>query len=833
MKAPNKTNARSNIRLSHRLSHCYLGPMTDTQQVGLSSSEAKLKLIQFGPNELEGTSRAGLITRVLRVLAEPMLLLLIAAGLVSVFLAEPIDAVVLLAMIAFVISITVYQEGRAEKALSALRSLSAPRAMVLRDGEWISIPGNEVVVGDLVRVSEGDRVPADLRLSEASHLAVDESNLTGESMAVEKSLGQQMFAGTLAVTGTGRGQVTAIGKETELGRISESLKSIKQERTRLQREIDRLVKVIAIVAAVAAVSVAAILLFTRGDLADSLLAGIALAMAMIPEEFPVVLTLFFALGAWRMSKERVLARKSSVIETLGSATVICTDKTGTLTLNLMSADSLLPASDSAELSMFGALATPPESFDPVDKAFADLAELEPNLILIRQYPLRPALTAMTMVWESADHWLVACKGSPEAVAKICGIDAAPLMEQVAQASVGGRRIIAVAGARIPKQSFLPESQLDLELELQGLVALRDMVRPGVPGAIQECHDAGIRVIMITGDYLGTALEIAKEIGLEEGAAITGAEIEELSDAELAVLAKTLTVCARVTPNQKLRLIRALRSNNEVVAMTGDGVNDAPALKLADISIAMGLRGTDVAREASNLIITDDDFTSIVAGIKRGRTIYAALRKAFAYIVAVHVPLLGMAIIPVLFFDWPLILLPAMVAFIEMVVDPACTIVFQAEPAEPNIMKRKPRPVNQSMLDRQTFGIAILQGLGVLVVAAALYLYLLSIGRAEDEVRTMSFALLVLANLMLILTNRSWTLSILKTLRERRNPTVKWIVAGALAVLVGLVQIPGLRELFNLGPISLMDWALVAICAVVSVLWFEFYKTKKARALARA
>ncbi len=833
LKAPFKTNALARIRLSLIRPPCYVERVTQNTRVGLSSDEAKLRLTKFGPNELEATAKSGLLRRVIRILAEPMLLLLVAAGLVSVLLAEPIDAAVLLAMIAFVISITVYQEGRAEKALSALKSLSAPKALVFRDEEWVLIEGRDVVPGDLVRVSEGDRVPADLVVSEASHLSVDESNLTGESIAVGKSVGELMFAGTLAVTGSGVGQVSTTGRSTELGKISESLKSIKQERTRLQQEIDRLVKVIAIVAAVAALSVAAILFLSRGVLADSLLAGIALAMAMIPEEFPVVLTLFFALGAWRMSKERVLARKSSVIETLGSATVVCTDKTGTLTMNQMSVDSLFPAHDESALSRYGSLATPPESFDPVDKAFLGLATAPADLTLIREYPLRPELTAMTLVWESGDDWVVACKGSPEAVAKICGLDPAPLMDQVEQAASGGRRILAVAGATIPKQTDLPSSQLDLKLEFQGLVALRDLVRPGVPQAIQECHEAGIRVIMITGDYLGTALEIAAEIGLRDGSAITGAEIEELSDEELAVRAKTLSVCARVTPNQKLRLIRALQSNNEVVAMTGDGVNDAPALKLADISLAMGLRGTDVAREASNLIITDDDFTSIVAGIRRGRTIYAALRKAFAYIVAVHVPLLGMAIIPVLFFDWPLILLPAMVAFIEMVVDPACTIVFQAEPAEPNIMKRKPRPVDQAMLDRHTFTIALLQGLGVLVVAALLYFSLLSFGRPEDEVRTMSFALLVFANLMLILTNRSWTLSIIATLRERRNPTVKWIVMASAIVLVALIEVPGIRELFNLGPISVSDWGVVVACAVASVVWFEIYKTKKTRALARA
>lgn len=813
--------------------HCYVFQMTANQKVGLSASEARLKLQEFGPNELAASSKSGLMGRLFRILAEPMLLLLLAACLVSVVLADPVDAAVLLAMIAFVISITVYQEGKAEKALSALQSLSAPRAMVSRDGEWVSVPGREVVVGDVVRVSEGDRVVADLKLFGATYLTADESNLTGESIAVEKAPGQILFAGTLAVTGSGLGEVIAIGQRTELGRISESLKSIKQERTRLQREIDRIVKVIAAVAVVAAVSITAILYFTRGALADSLLAGIALAMAMIPEEFPVVLALFFALGAWRMSKEKVLARKSSVIETLGSATVICTDKTGTLTMNSMSVDSLLPYGEKSDIAFYGSLATPPESFDPVDKAFAGLSAVDPTFQLIREYQLTPELTAMTLVWDNGIEWIVSCKGSPEAVAKICGIDSGQIMAQVAKAAVGGRRVIAVAGARIPKHSVLADSQLDLAMDFQGLVALRDKVRPGVPEAIAECYEAGIRVIMITGDYLGTALEIAAEVGLKEGSTLTGSEIEELDDTELAIRVRDLVVCARVTPNQKLRLVAALQQNDEVVAMTGDGVNDAPALKLANISIAMGLRGTDVAREASHLIITDDDFTSIVSGIKRGRTIYAALRKAFSYIVAVHVPLLGMAIVPVLFFDWPLVLLPAMVAFIEMVVDPACTIVFQAEPAEPGIMKRKPRPVNQPMFDRATMAIALFQGLSVLAVAIMLYFHLLTSGRPEEEIRTMSFVLLVLANLMLILTNRSWTLSILKTLKERRNPTVKWIVFGALTVLVALVEVPALRNLFNLGQISIADWAVVAAGSVLSVAWFELYKIQKTRALARA
>ena len=797
--------------------------MAETISGGLSTKQAQELLVVHGPNELAKKKSSGLLGRIFRILTEPMLLLVIAAGLVSLFLTEPIDAAVLGLMLAIIVTITVYQEGRAEKALDALKNLTAPRAMVLRDGAWASIPGREVVVGDLVRISEGDRVPADFKLLEASHMLSDESSLTGESMPVEKQVDDLMFSGTLAVTGRGVGVVVATGTSTELGKISSSLKDIEQDRSRLQQEIERLVKVIAILAIGAAILVSAILFFSRGVLADALLAGIALAMAMIPEEFPVVLTLFFALGAWKLSKDRVLARKPSVIETLGSATVICTDKTGTLTMNQMSVDRLLPETDDDQLKNYGALATRLDSFDPVDKAFLSLGSNSAGMQLVREYPLKPELTAMTFVWESGDDWVIACKGSPEAVAEICGIDPTPVLEAAHQATVGGRRIIAVAGVMVPKGSALPETQLGLKLEYQGLVALRDLVREGVPEAIIQCQEAGIRVIMITGDHLGTALEIAREIGLPADSGITGIELEALSDEELRERVKTLSVCARVTPLQKLRLIKALRANNEVVAMTGDGVNDAPALKLADISIAMGLRGTDVAREASNLVITDDDFTAIVAGIKRGRTIYSALRKSFSYIVAVHVPLLGMAIIPVLFFDWPLVLLPAMVAFIEMVVDPACTIVFQSEPAEPKIMKREPRPARERLMNKKTFAIALAQGLGVLIAVAGIYFFEISAGRSAEEVRTLTFAVLVLGNVLLILTNRSWSLTILETIRERKNPTVKWIVGAALLSLTALVEIPALGSLFSLGEITLRDWLLVVGLALLSVSWFELYK----------
>ena len=801
--------------------------MAVTAPTGLTSEQARSRLAESGPNQMESESKTGPIKRLVKILSEPMLILLGIATGVSFLIAEPLEASVLALMIIFIIATTSYQEGKAEKALQALKTLSAPTAMVLRDGEWSKISAANLVVGDLIRLAEGDRIPADARIIEANNLGIDESTLTGESLSVLRSSGELASAGTSVVSGRAEAIVEATGAKTTLGQIGSSLKNIKPQRTSVQRQIDKAVRVIAIIAISASILVAVAVFVSRGGWVESVLAGLSLAMAMIPEEFPVVLTLFFALGAWRMSKERVLARRSAVIETLGSATIICTDKTGTLTMNAMSVDQLLPSASETDLKFFGALASPTQSFDPVDAAFTSLGS-EHKLIAQSEYPLSHELTAMTIVWRAEDHLVLACKGSPEAVARICGVPIENIAEELEALSVGGRRILAVAGARVPLDTKLPSEQISLPLEYMGLVALRDQVRPGVADAIAECRGAGIRVLMMTGDYAGTAREIANEVGLDTEHIITGSEIDELSDLQLIERVKDLSICARVTPNQKLRVIHALKSAGEVVVMTGDGINDAPALKLANISIAMGMKGTDVAREASDLILTDDNFASIVAGIRRGRTIYSSLKKAFAYILAIHVPLLGMAIIPVLFFDWPIVLLPAMVAFIEMVVDPACTVIFQAEPADPKIMKQKPRPVTEGLFARGTLLIALLQGFSVLAVATVVYLGALAAGRDDDQIRTMTFVYLILANVFLILTNRSWTMPTIQILLRRRNPTVKWIVGLALVLLVVIVELPVARDAFNLGAISVAHWAMLILASYLGVAWFDLYKSLRFR-----
>ncbi len=843
-----------------------VAPTTQAALRGLTSNEAAERLALDGPNELPTAQRRSLLRQTWDVVRQPMLFLLLVAGTVNFMLAAPLDGAILMSFVVVVIGISIYQEHRTENALAALRDLSSPRALVLRDGRPVRIPGREVVRGDLVQLAEGDRVPADAVLADCANLSVDESALTGESVPVRKTAASSqvlagpvaqpggdatpwLFSGTLVVKGHGTALVKETGAGTALGRIGTALRTIEVERTPLQREIDRLVQVIAILGLAAAAIVVTVYGLTRGNWLEGLLAGIATAMAMLPEEFPVVLTVFLALGAWRMSRKHVLTRRSPAIETLGSATVVCVDKTGTLTLNRMTVRQLVvdgqvyvlddqPLPEAFHpITETSALASPIDPFDPMDTAFKVLGDrylagtehLHPDWQLVQEYPLSEELLALSNVWRPADGgpYVVAAKGAPEAIAEVCHLDAdqvADLTAQVETATANGQRVLAVARGRWPVDRPLPAAQHDIDFEYLGLAGLLDPVRPGVPEAVRDCARAGVRTVMITGDYPGTALAIAREIGLDDqGGCITGPELAGMTDDELARRVRAVNVFARMVPEQKLRLVRALKSAGEVVAMTGDGVNDAPALRAADIGLAMGARGTDVARESAALIITDDDFTSIAAGIRAGRGIFDNLHKALSYVIAVHVPLVGMSLAPLLFTDWPIVLLPVQIAFLELIIDPACSIVFEAEEIDPKVMEQPPRGLGEPMFGRHVLTIAVLQGVCVLLVALGVYLSAVLADRPADVVRSITFVTLVVANLALILVNRSWRLSVWRTFRERENHTVRWILGLAPALLVVVVTVPGLRAAFSLGAIRPVDWGVAVAAGVVSVAWFEIYK----------
>ncbi len=850
---------------------------------GLSSTEAARRLAADGYNELPVAMKRNLLRQAWDVVREPMLLLLLGAGTVNFLLAEPLDGMILMSFVVVVIGISIYQEHKTENALAALRDLSSPRALVIRDGRQERIAGRDVVRGDLVLLSEGDRVPADAVLIEGVNLSVDESALTGESVPVRKSSTKSaespapnpdgdglgggaamgppggddtpwLFTGTLVVKGRGTVRIAAIGANTELGGIGTALRTIEPERTRLQSEIDRLVRVVAVIGLSAAAIVVVAYGAMRGRWLEGLLAGIATAMAMLPEEFPVVLTVFMALGAWRMSKRNVLTRRAPAIETLGSATVICVDKTGTLTMNSMTVrelivddashsltDEVLPE-EFHTLAEFAVLASPVDPFDPMDKAFrvlgdrylAETEHLHADWVLVREYALSESLLALSHVWRSLDssRYVVAAKGAPEAIGDLChlGPEAmTALTEAVEAATAHGQRVLGVARAYFAQSESLPTEQHDFDFEFLGLAGLYDPVRPGVADAVAECASAGVRTVMITGDYPGTALAIAREIGLDHASGcITGPELAVMSDDELARRVRTVCVFARMVPEQKLQLIRALKTNGEIVGMTGDGVNDAPALRAADIGMAMGARGTDVARESAALVITDDDFASIVGGIRQGRGIFDNLRKAMAYIIAVHVPIVGMSIVPLFVRDWPLVLLPVQIAFLELIIDPACSVVFEAEEIDTKIMERPPRPAGNAMFDRRVLTIAVVQGLSVLAAVVAVYLWSVLGDRPDDSVRSITFATLVLSNLGLILVNRSWRLSIWRTFVERRNPTLKWILASALVLLTLVLTVRGLRNAFSLGSLSFADALVSFVASLAGVAWFEVYKVLMAR-----
>ncbi|MFA6169751.1 MAG: cation-translocating P-type ATPase [Candidatus Margulisiibacteriota bacterium] len=828
---------------------------------GLLEKEAEEKLKKYGYNELPSQKQRNFLQILWNVVREPMLMLLLGSGLIYIILGELKDALMLLTFVFVVIGITFYQERKTERALEALRHLSSPRALVIRDGSQKRIPGRAVVIDDIIVLREGDRVPADAYVIFNSNLMLDESLLTGESLSVAKSEwdgvsrskqpgGEGLpfvYSGTMIVQGHGLGKVFATGAKTEIGKIGKALESIREESTLLQKETAGIIKTFALAGLVLCAVVVVVYGLTRGSWINGFLAGLTLSMAMLPEEFSVVLLIFLTLGAWRLSKRQVLTRQMPAIETLGAATVLCVDKTGTLTHNKMTLSSLFTEGENCEtkglnrlderfhdLLEFSVLASQKDPFDPIEKEIkargvgwlTGTEHLHHTWKLIREYPLSKQLLALSHVWESPDKqsYVIATKGAPEAIADLCHFSDAQ-KEELAKTVTGladkGLRLLAVAKASF-HQTSLPDGQHDFDFKYIGLIGFADPVRETVPPAVKECYAAGLRVIIITGDYPGTAKYIAKQIGLANpDQVITGPELMTMDRLELQARIKTVNIFARVAPEQKFNIVNALKSNNEVVAMTGDGVNDAPALKSAHIGVAMGERGTDVARESADIVLLNDDFSSIVSAVRMGRRIYDNLKKAVAYIFAVHVPIAGMSLFPILF-QLPIVLLPAHIAFMELIIDPACSTVFEAEPEEDKIMQRPPRKLSDRLFDRNALVISLLQGLSVLAVVMIVFLLALYLGKSENEARSLTFTTMVFANLMLILTNLSWTQNIIYVIRKK-NSALWWVIAGTLVALFLVLYLPFLRELFHFEVLHLNDLVISFLGGAASLMWFEVLK----------
>lgn len=835
---------------------------------GLSEQEAQAQLLIDGPNEL-ATAKAQNVWRIAwHVISEPMILLLIACGSIYLILGDWHDAVVLSGFVMGMVLISFFQERKTERALEALRDLSDPRATVIRAGQRVSIPSKQVVTGDYLVLSEGDRVAADGILISSLNLTVDESLLTGESLAVAKvalnELGSEqkidqdhaihhpagqfaateaqqftmgaaggdntpfVFSGSLVVQGQGIAVIRSTGTNTTIGRIGNALAEIQEEPTRVQKETKQVVKYLALASLSLAILLAVWYGWSRADWTRGILVGLTFAMAMIPEELPVVLTIFLGIGAWRIGQKNVLTRRIPAIETLGSANVLCVDKTGTLTQNKMALAQLVKAErqfncahqktlpeDLHEVLEFAVLASQSQGSEPMDQALqqvgqellGDSKHLHKNWQLLQEYPLTKQLLAISRAWKNtdqhADHIVIASKGAPEAIAELCHLSAnesAALMQQVNTMAEQGLRVLAVAKAELTSVSNgtdLPSQHHDFNFKLLGLVAFADPIRDGVPAAIQECRDAGIRVMMITGDYPATALKIAYQCGIDTSAgALTGTQIQTMSDVELQQRLQNVHVFCRVMPEQKLRIVRLLKQNNAVVAMTGDGVNDAPALKAAHIGIAMGKRGTDVARESADLVLLDDMFSSIVAAVRLGRRIFDNLQKTLSFIIAAHVPIVALSFLPVMF-GWPVLLMPVHILILELIIDPSCSLVFEAEQEEENIMQRPPRSMHSSIFQAKVLWRGFWQGSSIFLMVLAVYWFTIQHGVANDEARAITFTAIVIGNLGFIFLNRSLSGNLQHAL-NRSNPIFWWVIGGTLIAMTLIFSIPNLRHLFYFG-----------------------------------
>ncbi len=806
--------------------------INSTEYKGLSEQEALKRLKKDGPNELSAANPRNFFTISLDVIKEPMFILLALCCILYIILGDPEQALILSVFVAVIIGITLFQSWKTESTLNALKDLSSPKSLVIRDSQELYIPSRELVIDDILILNEGDKVAADVIVLNTANLMVDESSLTGESVPVRKNIWEErssitkpgeeggvvVYNGTLITQGMAYTKIIATGKNTELGKIGSALKSITKNDSRFQLEVAKLVNRMLIIAGVLSLVIIGCFAL-RNDLLKGLLTSITFAIAMLPEEIPAVLTIFMALGAFRISQKNVLTRKMAAIETLGSITVLCSDKTGTITENKMKLSEVFYQGESYKITTeplpekfhhlieFAILASKENSFDPMEKALmnmistnlVDAEHLHQDWRLIQEYPLSKDLSAMSRAWTSKDkkEFSFYSKGSPEAIFDLCHLNIDEIKELTTvttDLASRGLRVLGVAKSKSTLE-YAPDEQHDIDFEFCGLLGFFDPIRPGVKEAVADCYSAGIKIIMITGDYHITAQNIATEIGLKNpDKFITGNDLAKLSDEELQERIKDVSIFSRVIPEQKLRIINALRKNQEIIAMTGDGVNDAPALKSSDVGIAMGATGTNVARESADLILLDDNFSSIVSAIKLGRRIFENLRKAMSYIVAVHIPIAGLTLIPVIFSSLPTIFFPIHVAFLELIIDPTCSIVFEAEPATKDSMQKAPRKITEPILNYKKLISSVLQGFSVLLLVLGVYLLAVQAKKPEGEIRLLSFGTLLIGNFFLALVNKSWThKSISEAFFENKAFLIVLLVVISSFSLI--VFLPSLRHWF--------------------------------------
>jgi len=826
---------------------------------GLTSAEAKALQLRYGKNELTSQKKESFVKKALHIVSEPMFLLLIAAAITYFVLGEPLDGLIMLVFVVGIISIDVIQEWKTEKTLSALKDLSAPHVNVIRDGKEAQIASVDLVPDDLMLIHEGIKIPADGALMRCSDLCVDESSLTGESEGVWKAAAgsaepsgdywrnDYCYAGTLVTQGSGLVRVEKIGGATEYGKIGAQVAEAPAERTPLQKQTGNIVKLCAGIAAGLSVLVGVVTWFNIPELpwadrlVESILSGITLAMAMIPEEYPVILTVFLSMGAWRLAKKQSLVRRLPAVETLGAVSVLCVDKTGTITMNQMTVQDTWAADGNEEnLNETMGLACETDAYDPMERAM--LAHCEQLGIhkahlfggeLLTEYAFTNELKMMGHVWHHDGEVIIAAKGSPERILTICQLtdaERALAESKIREMSEQGLRVIAVAAAHLREGQDIPQSITDCSLTLCGLVGLADPPKGSVKNDIAICNKAGIRVVMITGDNGITAASIAKRIGMRNhDEIITGDMLEQMTDDVLRQRVKTVSIFSRVIPEHKMRIVKAFKDNGEVVAMTGDGVNDAPALKYADIGIAMGKRGSEIAREAADLILMDDNFSTIVDTVKDGRRIYDNIRKAVGYVFTIHIPIaLAALLAPALgISSASLMLLPLHVVLLELIVDPTCSIVLERQPAEADIMQRKPRNPKEKLVSARVLLKSALQGVAIFAASFGAYYFALAQEPGNAAVaRSMGLAVIMLANLFLVQVNSSDVDPVLTSVKRLAKDKVMWGVN--IITLLGLLVIlySPLNGFLRLAPLAVGQLAMVLALAALSVLWYEIVKWAK-------
>ncbi len=816
---------------------------------GLTDEQVATARQEFGDNSLRYKNRYTIFDRIKETLKEPMVVLLLVTALIYFASGKSGDGIFLTVAIFLVVAISLYQDSRSRNALEKLKDLTQPYCKVIRGGEIREIPSSEIVLGDSLVVEEGMAIAADATIVHANDFSVNESILTGESMPVAKDQFHEapyIYLGSSVASGLAIATVTAIGNDTRLGKIGNSLEAIAEEKTPLELQIGNFVKKMVLAGAIVFVVVWAINYIHSKSLLDSLTKALTLAMSILPEEIPVAFTTFMALGAWRLMKKGVVVKQMKTVETLGSATVICTDKTGTLTQNKMTlaklyalgsanpvdTDSVLSATEK-ELLATAMWASEPIPFDAMEialhQSYQSVFESDerPEYRLVKEYPLGGNPPMMTHVFEQANgHRIIAAKGAPEALVAVSGLTQNQ-RQQINEAVVGlakeGYRILGVGRSNFGTNQW-PAAQQDFQFDFLGLVAFYDPPKENIGKVLQEFYAAGIAVKIITGDNAATTATIARQVGfVGYDKSISGDELLQLSKEQLQQCVKDTHLFTRMFPEAKLKIINALKANHEIVAMTGDGVNDGPALKAAHIGIAMGIKGTEIAKQAASLILLEDDLSKMVDAVAMGRKIYANLKKAIQYIISIHIPIILTVFLPLaLGWVYPNIFSPVHIIFLEMIMGPTCSIIYENEPMEKNTMLQKPRPFTATFFNWKELSVSIVQGLVITAGALFIYQFAVAQGQSEAKTRTMIFTALIMANIVLTLVNRSFYYSILTTLRYKNN-SVAFIILLTLGLLGLLLYVKPFTAFFDFESLTAMQLLLCCVVGGVSVIWFEILK----------